>query len=221
MPLTAIIASRRLALVNRWRANPMVLVQVETPGALPDLVYLDDNSERADVGRLGRRSTGSVAIVRRSGSPDTNASVWVRADYSGYQSAYLAFVREVYGEAVTTADLSGFNVDHLLNRARSPGGAGFIRIEAVHDAANQAWGRLFEKQASNPVFYANQHRSRRTMSWVICAKLAGQMPPAGPDDTAGIDRLVHYFVSIGMTADEARNGLASMLDFAYGLRRSA
>jgi hypothetical protein len=59
------------------------------------------------------------------------------------------------------------------------------------------------------------------MSWVICAKLAGQMPPAGPDDTAGIDRLVHYFVSIGMTADEARNGLASMLDFAYGLRRSA
>jgi hypothetical protein len=56
LPLTAIIASRRPALINHWRANPLVLVQVEAPGALPDLVFLDDNGERADVGRFGRRS---------------------------------------------------------------------------------------------------------------------------------------------------------------------
>jgi hypothetical protein len=221
MTLASIITGRRIALVNQWVREPLVQVQVESPDALPNLVFLDDNGERALVDRLPRRSRLKVAIVQRPGNEDTNASVWVRADYGGYRDAYLAFVKQVYRESYTSADLGGFDVDHLLNRARSPGGAGFIRVEAVQDAVNQAWGRLFEKQASNPAFYANQHRSRRTMSWVICAKLAGQMPPAGPGDTAGIDRLVDYFVSIGMTADEARDGLTSMLDFAYGLRRSA
>ena len=56
------------------------------------------------------------------------------------------------------------------------------------------------------------------MSWVICAKLAGQLPPAGPQDVAGIQRLVSWFTSIGISAAEAQTGLTEMLAFAYKFR---
>ena len=83
---------------------------------------------------------------------------------------------------------------------------------------NQAWGRLFEKAASNPAFFANQQRTRRTLSWTICAKLANQFPPYGPDDVPGLNRLVAYFQTIGLDPAESRDGLSSMLNFAYGVR---
>jgi hypothetical protein len=83
---------------------------------------------------------------------------------------------------------------------------------------NQAWGRLFERAASNPAFFANQHRLRRTLSWTICAKLANRFPPNGPNDVGGINQLVAYFQTLGMDANEAREGLTSMLNFAYGMR---
>jgi hypothetical protein len=53
---------------------------------------------------------------------------------------------------------------------------------------------------------------------VICAKLGNRFPPNGPNDAAGIDRLALWFQSIGMSREEAREGLASMLSFAYSLR---
>ena len=169
------------------------------------------------VGAVGQRSQTDTVIVSRPGDPDRNASVWVRATYRGYRSAYLGFLNQVYGTEATPADLVGYDIDHLLNRARSPDGAGFIRIEAIRAEVNQAWGRLFEKAASTR-FYASQHRLRRTMSWVICAKLANQNPPVGPSDAGGIDRLVGFFRSLGIGADEARQGLTEMLKFAYSLR---
>jgi hypothetical protein len=218
MSLHAIIARRQRALIASWVRSPLVQVQVEAPGALPGLVFISDAGEAGMAGGVGRRDERNVAMVTRAGDPDTQASCWVAARYSGYRSAYLAFIREAYGVRATSAELAGFDVDHLLNRARSPQDSTFIRIEAIPAAANQDWGRLFEKAASDPRFYANQQRERRTMSWVICAKLAGQAPPNGPGDQAGINRLVQYFVSIGLDAAEARDGLNSMLSFAYKFR---
>ncbi len=182
------------------------------------LVFLDDRGQTAEVGAVGQHSQTDAVIVSRPGDPDRNSSVWVRATYRGYRTAYVGFLKQVYGTKATAADLVGYDIDHLLNRARSPDGAGFIRIEAIRAEVNQAWGRLFEKTANNPRFYANQHRLRRTMSWVICAKLANQNPPAGPGDAGGIDRLVGFFRSLGIGADEARQGLTEMLKFAYSLR---
>lgn len=218
MSLHAIIARRQRALVNAWVHSPLVQVQVESTIVLPGLVFLDDGGHDATSGRLGRRSAQNVALVSRPGDPDSLASCWVAARYSDYRSAYLMFVDKAYGVKATTADLAGFDIDHLLNRARSPQDSTFIRIEAIPATANQEWGRLFEKAASDPRFYANQKRERRTMSWMICAKLAGQSPPSGPNDQAGINRLVQYFVSIGLDAAEARDGLNSMLSFAYKFR---
>ena len=133
-------------------------------------------------------------------------------------TAYIGFLNHVYGTQATSANLAAYDIDHLLNRARSPGGAGYIRIEAVTSAVNQAWGRLFERAASDPAFFANQNRLRRTLSWTICAKLANRFPPNGPDDVGGINRLALYFQTLGMDANEARAGLTSMLGFAYSLR---
>jgi len=215
---TSIIDRRRDALIADWRQNPLIVVQVESPAVLPVLTFLDDCGQGAGVGAIGRRSQSNTVIVSRAGDPDRNASVWVRASYTGYRTAYIGFLNHVYGTQATTVDLAGYDVDHLLNRARSPGGAGYIRIEAIHSAANQAWGRLFEKAASNPAFFANQNRLRRTLSWTICAKLANRFPPNGPNDVGGINRLAAYFQTLGMSANEARDGLASMLSFAYGLR---
>jgi hypothetical protein len=218
MSLLAIIARRQQALIQAWVRNPLVLVQVESPGTLPGLVFLESDVASASVGRVGRRAAGSVAMVRGPGEPDANASAWVAAGYGSYRDAYLAFVRAAYDLPAAPGDLAGYDIDHLLNRARAPFDSTFIRIEAISSAANQAWGRLFERAASDPRFYANQHRQRRTMSWVICAKLAGELPPNGPGDTPGIQRLVRFFSSVGLSAAEAQSGLADMLSFAYKFR---
>ena len=214
---TLIIDRRRAALIAQWRQDPLIVVQVESPAVLPVLTFLDDRGQAAGVGSIGRRSQTNTVIVSRPGDPDRNASVWVRAAYTGYRPAYIGFLNHVYGAQATSAGLAGYDVDHLLNRARSPGGAGYIRIEAVNSAVNQAWGRLFERAASDPAFFANQNRLRRTLSWTICAKLANRFPPNGPNDAGGINRLASYFQSLGMDASEARQGLTSMLGFAYSL----
>lgn len=218
MSLRAIIDRRRQALIAAWVRDPLVQVQVESPAVLPGLVFLDDYGAGASHMQVGRRAATSVAMVSRPGDPDESASVWVASSYGSYRNAYLAFIRQAYGIQVTPADLTGFDVDHLLNRARSPQDSTFIRVEAIPDFANQAWGRLFEKAASNPQFFANQRRERRTMSWMICAKLGGQLPPNGPNDTGGIQRLAGWFRSIGLSDREARDGLSQMLDFAYRFR---
>lgn len=216
---TLIIERRRNALIAQWKQDPLIVVQVESPAVLPVLAFLDDRGQGAGVGAVGRRSqTNTVIVSRVGGDPDHNASVWVKASYTGYRTAFIGFLNHVYGTQATTADLAGYDVDHLLNRARSPGGAGYIRIEAVNSAVNQAWGRLFEKAASNPAFFANQQRLRRTLSWTICAKLANRLPPNGPNDVGGITQLAAYFQTLGMDTNEAREGLTSMLNFAYGLR---
>lgn len=216
--LASIIERRQRAIVAAWVKDPLIQVQAEGPSALAGLVYLDDMGATATAGQLGRRSANSVALVQRAGNPDSESSLWVAASYGSYRSAYLSFIRARYGIEATSADLLAYDIDHLLNRARSPQNATFIRVEAIDRGANQAWGRLFEKAASDGRFYANQQRKRRTMSWMICAKLAGQMPPEGPHDRVGIERLVTYFRGVGLSEAETRAGLDSMLQFTYRLR---
>lgn len=216
MTMGAIIARRSNAILTQWRLDPLLQVQIEHPTALANFQFLAAEGGAGAVDPLGRRAVTNAGVWRRPGDPDANASLWVRAGYDSYRGAYLAFVREVYGLTATLSDLAGYDVDHLLNRARSPLDSTFIRLEAVPTAVNQRWGALFERFASDPNFFANQRRERRTMSWMIASKLAGQMPPNGPDDTAGIQRLVAFWVSRGFSAQEAENGLRSMLNFAYG-----
>jgi hypothetical protein len=218
MSLQAIISRRQRALFDAWVRDPLVQVQVEHPERLGRLVFLDDFDDTIETERAGRRSLKNVAIVKKPGNPDEMASVWVRAGYSSYQKAWLGFVNQVYGVKVTSRDLAGYNIDHLLNKARSPNKAGFIRVEAINDAVNQAWGGLFERAASNPEFSANQKRFRRTMSWIIAAKLMDQPPPRGPGDQQGIARLVQFFNQNGLAADNPERGLTDMLEFAYRFR---
>lgn len=218
MTLHALIARRQQALFNAWVRDPLVQVQVEHPDVLGRLVYLDDFDETVQTERAGRRSLKNVAIVHKPGNPDEMASVWVRAGYSSYRKAWLGFVSQVYGIKATPTDLAGYNIDHLLNKARSPEKAGFIRVEAINDAVNQAWGGLFERAASNPELSANQNRLRRTMSWIIAAKLMNQPPPRGPDDRQGIARLAQFFSRNGLAADNPAQGLTDMLQFAYKFR---
>lgn len=213
-----IIAARRDALLERWRRNPLQQVLAEGHGALGRLVWIDDGAV-AQVSKMPRRNQQKVAIAGADAPNKHDASVWVQASYSSYRSAYGAFLASVYGvnRATVTAALGPYDVDHLLNRARPQVQSSMIRLEAIDMAANRSWGSLFEKVASNPDFYANQARQRRTMSWVIAAKLGGQMAPSGPSDTAGIDRLANWFATKGFDRNEARDGLASMLGFAYSL----
>ncbi|MCX2722519.1 hypothetical protein [Roseibium salinum] len=215
MTLNALIKRRQRALFEAWVRNPLVQVQVEHPEYLGRLVFLGDFDDTVETAQAGRRSLKNVAIVNKPGNPDVNTSVWVRAGYSSYQKAWLGFVEQVYGIKATANDLAGYNIDHLLNKARSPDKAGFIRIEAINDAVNQDWGRLFERAASNPDFSANQKRFRRTMSWIIAAKLMEQSPPRGPGDHDGIARLVQFFNRNGLAADNPQRGLTEMLEFAY------
>ncbi len=210
--MQAIIARRTQAILMDWRLDPLLQVLVESPAVLSDVLYLLDDGTPGGVDTLGRRAMSNVAIWRRPGNPDSRTSLWVRASYSDYRAAYLGFVRAVYQMDATIADLAGFQIDHLLNRARAPLDSTFIRVEAIPATVNQRWGAVFERTASDA------HRERRTMSWLIASKLAGQMPPDGPDDDAGIKRLAQFWATRGFAASEAETGIRNMLNFTYGRR---
>ncbi|KAA5603015.1 hypothetical protein F1188_20135 [Roseospira marina] len=220
MPVTTrqIIQCRADAILRAWVKDPLIQVIAERPEVLARLVFLDTLGEGAESGRLGRYGARNVAMVTQPGPPDANASVWVRTKYGSYRAAYEAFLGTAYTHQIGTVDLSGYDVDHLLNRARSPEGSAFIRLEAVRSEVNQAWGRLFEKAASDDSFWANQNRTRRTMSYLIAAKLGGQMPPNGPTDSAGIRRLALFFGRYGLNVRESTEGIQNMLNFSYKVR---
>ena len=152
MSLQALIGRRQRALYDAWVRNPLVQGQAEHPDCLGRLVFLDEFDEEVETGQAGRRSLKNVAIVSKPGNPDENTSVWARDGYSSYQKAWLGFVNQVYGIKATSQDLAGYNIDHLLNKARSPDKAGFIRIEAINDAVNQAWGACSNARPAIPSF---------------------------------------------------------------------
>jgi hypothetical protein len=147
---TLIIERRRGVLVAEWKQNPLIVVQVESPAVLPVLTFLDDRGQGAGVGPVGRRSQTNTAIVSRAGDPDRNASVWVRASYTGYRTAYIGFLNHVYGTQATTVDLAGYDVDHLLNRARSPGGAGYIRHRGRQFGGEPGLGTAVREGSEQP-----------------------------------------------------------------------
>ncbi len=218
MSIIGIIKRRQSALLRQFKGDPLVQVMAESPQVLPGLVFLDNYGEGAFAEKIGRRSAKNAAVVSRAGNPDRNASCWVKAGYGSYRKAYIAFINQVYGTKASSSDMANYDVDHLLNRGRTATSTNFIRVEAVRSDVNQKWGALFEKNASNPEFYANKNRNRRTMSWVICAKLGNVMPPSGPRDVNGIARLAAFFATMGFDRNEANDGIQSMLEFAYKLR---
>jgi len=110
---TLIVEWRRNALVDQWKQDPLIVVQVEAPQVLPVLTFLDDRGHGAGVGAVGRRSQTNTVIVSRPGDPDRNASVWVKASYTGYRTAYIGFLNHVYGTQATSTNLAGYDVDHL------------------------------------------------------------------------------------------------------------
>ncbi|MCK7611213.1 hypothetical protein [Roseibium sediminicola] len=217
MSLQTIIQNRQRALFNAWIQDPLMQVQVEHPGQLGRLAFADRRDGTFQARQLAGSSLENVAFIERPGNPDQNASVWVRAGYSGYQKAWLNFIEQVYDLKATATDLAGYNIDHLYNRARSPGLAGFVRIEAINGAVNQAWGRNFERAVSRNATGSNK-RERNTMSWTIAAKLMGQPPPRGPNDHQGIARLVQFFARNGLSAADAKRGVENMLTHAYWAR---
>jgi len=213
MSLTALIARRRDALIDAFCRMPP-LVSVENPAALGALTFLDEFEGGAGPGRLGRRRFGSVAVMRGAGGPDAGASLWVAAGYGDCRAAWRRFIAEVYGVSPSPADPVGFDVDHLLNRARSAPSGAFLRVEAVPSAINRSWGAIFEKDASSASIAKNQS-GRRLMSYLIAAKLSALDPPTGADDAAGIDRIARHFAGRGLPkweTDAMADAIRGMLE---------
>ena len=213
--LNQMLTARREALLRHWAANPLIQVQAESPGVLGRLSYFDEPGD-GGVARLGRAAVRNVALVTPPGDAVPHRrSLWVRArGYDGYRAAFRQFLKAVYGLDLPGTAIPGYDVDHLLNRARSPQGSTFVRVEAVRSEVNQAWGRLYEKAASKPEFHANRVRERRTRRWTVAAKVAGLMPPREADDAEGLRRVAAGLAAYGLSAAEAVEGLRSMLAFA-------
>ena len=117
---TLIIERRRNVLVAEWKQNPLIVVQVESPAVLPVLTFLDDRGQGAGVGAVGRRSQTNTVIVSRPGDPDRNASVWVKASYTGYRTAYIGFLNNVYGTQATTTALARSSPSSVATAQPSP-----------------------------------------------------------------------------------------------------
>jgi hypothetical protein len=211
----AIADRRRRVIIDQWAHNPAwALVQVESSDMLRGKVHNLTAEAEARIGRVGSHRERSVIMLEGGPDRDRTWSVWVRASFSKYKPAYLAFISQAYGVTLTGDDVPGYEVDHLSNKAYAPTGQEFIRVEAIPKAVNQRWGVNFESRRTENTDRRPSHR----LSYMSCAKLGGQLPPAGPDDTAGINALVGYFTSIGLDPEEARNGVSSMLQHAYWRR---
>ena len=212
-------------LFTAWTVQPAVLVTALSAADLlsrtTSLDWLDRKPNALDAKTAGLASPKLAdAVVLKPAGPAGDASIWVPAGFPDYRKAFLAFMGEIYGGSPDTTDLSGYDIDHLLNKKRATSADVLVRIEAIPSGVNQAWGRLFEKNASNPNFYANQNRAVRSMSWMIAAKISGQMPPSGPRDAAGITRVARFFAgfrALELTAAEIESALKDMLAFAYSL----
>lgn len=213
MSIGSIIRARTSSLLNSFvRDSFPPLVEVDDVNALAGLTeVLDEFSDTGlGAGGLNRRSTGNVVMLSVAGGAADKASVWVRADYSDYRAAYSAFVRKAYGITVSTADLAPYDVDHLLNRARAGTGNTLLRIEASPLGINRQWGSVLEKLASQATVAGNL-RTRRLMSYLIAAKVAGFAPPVTLQDPVGRARLVRELVSLGIAQQEAQDGLDVLL----------
>jgi hypothetical protein len=211
----AIADRRRRAMINQWVHDPdWTLVQVESPDILRGSVHNITGEAEARIGRVGAHRQRSVIMLESGPDRDRTWSVWVRAAFSNYKAAYLTFISQAYGVTLIGDTIPGYEADHLSNKAYAPTGHEFIRIEAIPAAANHSWGVRFETQRTKNTDARPSHR----LSYMSCAKLGGQLAPAGPNDSAGINALVTYFTSIGLDPKEAREGVANMLQHAYWRR---
>jgi hypothetical protein len=206
---------RRRAMINQWVHHPVwALVQVMSPDMLWGKVQDITGEAEARIGRVGSHRERSVIMLEGGPDRDRTWSVWVRATFSKYKPAYLAFISHAYGVTLTGDDVPGYEVDHLSNKAYAPSGQEFIRVEAIPTAINHRWGVNFESRRTENTDARPSHR----LSYMSCAKLGGQLPPTGPNDTAGINALVAYFTSIGLDPQEAREGVTNMMQHAYWRR---
>jgi hypothetical protein len=211
----AIADRRRRAMIDQWVHDPTwSLVQVESPDMLRGKVHNITAEAQARIGGVGSHRLRSVIMLEGGPDRDRTWSVWVRATFSNYKTAYLTFISHAYGVTLTGDDVPSYEVDHLSNKAYAPTGQEFIRVEAIPKAANHSWGVNFESRRTQNTDPRQWHQ----LSYMSCAKLGGQLPPAGPNDTAGINALVAYFTSIGLDPQEAREGVANMLQHAYWRR---
>jgi hypothetical protein len=99
-----------------------------------------------------RRAT-DVRFTRLAGRADAvvqigpcGASLWMDPAATGYRDAYARFLRDHWG-AKEGLGGSGYDVDHVYNRARALHyGYRFVRMFLVRAEANRAHGRSYEKQ---------------------------------------------------------------------------
>lgn len=213
MSIATIIQTRKTALINAFVRDVFPpLVEVDDINALAGLTTSLDEFIGAGLGAggLNRRSTNNVVMLTAAGGAADKASVWVRADYSDYRAAYAAFVRKMYNISITTADMQAYDVDHLLNRARAGNGNTLLRIEASPLGVNRQWGSVLEKLATQSNVAGNQ-RSRRLMSYLIAAKVAGFAPPTTLQDPISRTRLAQQLAGLGIPLKDAQDGLDNLL----------
>ena len=213
MSIATIIQTRTTTLINTFVYDVFPpLVEVDDVNALAGLTTVLDEFTTTGLGAggLNRRSTNNVVMLAAAGGSADKASVWVRADYSDYRAAYAAFVRKMYNITVTTADLAAYDVDHLLNRARAGNGNTLLRIEASPLGINRQWGSVLEKLATQSNVAGNR-RTKRLMSCLIAAKVAGFAPPTTLQDPVSRARLARELASLGIPLKEAQDGLDTLL----------
>ena len=213
MSIATVVQTRTTALINAFVYDVFPpLVEVDEVSALAGLTTVLDEFTGSGFGAggLNRRSTANVVMLAAAGGAADKASVWVRADYSDYRAAYAAFVRKMYNITVTTADMQAYDVDHRLNRARAGNGNTLLRIEASPLGINRQWGSVLEKLATQS-HVAGNRRTRRLMSYLIAAKVAGFAPPTTLQDPVSRARLARELAGLGVPLKEAQDGLNNLL----------
>lgn len=168
--------------------------------------------------RVEEISAGELkaAILWRE-APDRH-SLWVRATYAGYRTAYRTFIGRVYQD-VDWSGFPEFDVDHLLNRARIRRLDYYLRVEAVQKEINQQHGRTIERASGQNPREKATRKAERPLTAISILKLAGIEAPRGPEDVAALARAKAFLVgSQRWEAAAAEMALQNMVHDAYEVR---
>lgn len=156
--------------------------------------------------QLGRRRITNVVVAK--GSTPHKATCWVRDGYSGYRSAYAAFVKKIYG----AVDFDGFKemeIDHLVAKGQKRSGGKYIRIEAINKSVNRSHGATVDKSQAK-----QKGRSRRdqdNLTIISVLKLYGLKAPRSRNDGERLEEIRKKLKANGWDAKEAMKSIDNLL----------
>ncbi len=216
----SIMERRREALIGQWIRDPLVMVQVDSPAALPVLVFLDDRGRTAEVGAVGQHSQTDAVIVSRPGDPDRSSWRLGQGDVQGSPHGLCRLPQAGAWSPKPPPPTSSATTSIICSTAPPVARTGRVSFASKPFARRliEAWGRLFEKDSEQSTLLRQPAPAPSHDELGDLCQACQPESACGPGDARRHRPAGRVLPVSRHGPDEARQGLTEMLKFAYSLR---